>query len=71
MPMGGLFYVQIVVFWPLSQSAAIAKMRQEIARGVSRNRVIARARKSGATLRAIGKALGISLQWVRQIAERR
>jgi hypothetical protein len=53
------------------ESAAIAKMRQEIARGVSRNRVIARARKSGATLRAIGEALGISLQWVRQIAERR
>src|ERR1700738_4979808 len=50
------------------ESTAIAKMRQEIARGVSRNRAIARARKSGATLRALGKALGISLQWVRQMA---
>jgi DNA-directed RNA polymerase sigma subunit (sigma70/sigma32) len=44
-------------------------MRQEIARGVDRNRAIAKARKAGATLRAIGDAIGISKDWVRQIAE--
>jgi DNA-directed RNA polymerase sigma subunit (sigma70/sigma32) len=45
-------------------------MRQEIAHGVDSNRAIAKARKAGATLRAIGDELGISKEWVRQIAVR-
>ena len=50
--------------------AAISKMRHEIARGVERNQAIAKARKAGATLRAIGDAVGISKEWVRQIVVR-
>jgi DNA-directed RNA polymerase sigma subunit (sigma70/sigma32) len=44
-------------------------MRQEIARGIDRNRVIARARNAGATLKAIGDEVGISKERVRQIIE--
>src|SRR5438309_10397467 len=43
-----------------AESTVIPKMRQEIAHGVDSNRAIAKARKAGATLRAIGDALGIS-----------
>jgi DNA-directed RNA polymerase sigma subunit (sigma70/sigma32) len=46
------------------------RMQQEIMRGVGRNRVIAKARKAGATLRAIGDAVGISKELVRQIVMR-
>jgi hypothetical protein len=49
------------------QRAAIKKMQQEIARGLERNRAIARARKAGATLQAIGDALGLTRERVRQI----
>jgi hypothetical protein len=52
------------------ESAVIPRMQQEITRGVNRNRAIAKARKAGATLRAIGEAVGISKEWVRQIAVR-
>jgi DNA-directed RNA polymerase sigma subunit (sigma70/sigma32) len=47
--------------------AAISKMRYEIARGVERNQAIAKARKTGATLKAIGDAIGLTRQRVRQI----
>ena len=53
-----------------AESTVIPRMQQEIARGVGRNRAIARARKAGATLRAIGDAVGISKEWVRQIVVR-
>jgi hypothetical protein len=49
------------------ESTVMPRMQQEIARGVGRNRAIARARKAGATLRAIGDAVGSSKEWVRQI----
>jgi len=52
------------------ESAVIPRMQQEITRGVGRNRAIAKARNAGATLRAIGNAVGISKEWVRQIAMR-
>jgi hypothetical protein len=52
------------------ESTVISRLQQEIARGVGRDRAIARARKAGATLRAIGDAVGISKEWVRQIAVR-
>ena len=52
------------------ESTVIPRMQQEITRGVGRNRAIAKARKAGATLRAIGDAVGISKESVRQIAER-
>jgi hypothetical protein len=52
------------------ESAVIPRMQQEITRGLDRNRAIAKARKAGATLRAIGEAVGISKEWVRQIAVR-
>jgi hypothetical protein len=52
------------------ESTVIARMQQEITRGVDRNRAIAKARKAGATLRATGDAVGISKESVRQIAER-
>ena len=52
------------------ESTVIPRMQQEITRGVDRNRAIAKARKAGATLRAIGDAVGISKESVRQIAER-
>jgi hypothetical protein len=42
---------------------------QDVARGVDRNRAIAKARKAGATLRAIADVVGISKDWVRQIVE--
>jgi hypothetical protein len=51
-------------------STVIPRMQQEITRGVGRNRAIAKARNAGATLRAIGDALGISKESVRQIAVR-
>ena len=53
-----------------AESTVIPRMQQEISRGVARNRAIAKARKAGATLRAIGDAVGISKEWVRQIAVR-
>ena len=53
-----------------AESTVIPRMQQEITRGVDRNRAIAKARKAGATLRAIGDALGISKEWVRQIVMR-
>jgi hypothetical protein len=52
------------------ESTVIPRMQQEITRGVGRNRAIAKARNAGATLRAIGDALGISKESVRQIAVR-
>jgi DNA-directed RNA polymerase sigma subunit (sigma70/sigma32) len=52
------------------ESAVITRLQQEITRGLDRNRAIAKARKAGATLRAIGGAVGISKEWVRQIAVR-
>jgi hypothetical protein len=48
-------------------SAALSRMQKQIARGVERNRAIAHARKGGATLKAIGDAVGISKERVRQI----
>jgi hypothetical protein len=48
-------------------NTVIPKMKQEIARGVDRDRAIAKARKAGATLKAIGDALGLSRERVRQI----
>ena len=51
------------------ESTVISKMQQEIARGVDRNRAITKVRKAGATLKSIGDVLGISKEWVRQIAE--
>jgi hypothetical protein len=48
--------------------AALSKIRQEIARGIGRNRAIARARKAGATLQAIADLFGITHERVRQIA---
>jgi hypothetical protein len=53
-----------------AESTVIPRMQQEIMRGVDRNRAIAKARKAGATLRAIGDAVGISKEWVRQIVVR-
>ena len=53
-----------------AESTVIPRMQQEITRGVDRNRAIAKARKAGATLRAIGDAVGISKEWVRQIVVR-
>jgi hypothetical protein len=53
-----------------AESTVIPRMQQEIARGIGRDRAIARARKAGATLRAIGDAVGISKEWVRQIVVR-
>ena len=53
-----------------AESTVIPRMQQEIMRGVDRNRAIAKARKAGATLRAIGDAVGISKEWVRQIVAR-
>jgi DNA-directed RNA polymerase sigma subunit (sigma70/sigma32) len=50
--------------------AVLSKFRQEIARGVARNEAIADARKAGATLKAIGEALGVTRQRVRQILNR-
>jgi GcrA cell cycle regulator len=50
-----------------AESTVIPRMQQEIMRGVGRNRAIAKARKAGATLRAIGDAVGISKELVRQI----
>src|SRR4249920_1608521 len=52
-----------------AESTVIPRMQQEIARGVDRNRAITKARKAGATLKSIGDVLGISKEWVRQIAE--
>ncbi len=49
------------------QRAAIARMQQEVARGVERDQAIARARQGGATLRAIGDVFGITRERVRQI----
>jgi hypothetical protein len=49
----------------------IAKLHQEIARGVDRYEAIARARKAGVTLQAIGDAMGITRERVRQIARKR
>jgi DNA-directed RNA polymerase sigma subunit (sigma70/sigma32) len=43
------------------------KCGHEIARGVERNQAIAKARKTGATLKAIGDAVGLTRQRVRQI----
>ncbi len=51
------------------ESTVIAKLREQIARGIDRNQAIANARKAGATLQAIGDVLGISKERVRQIAE--
>ena len=53
-----------------AESTVIPRMQQEIMRGVGRNRAIAKARKAGATLRAIGDAVGISKELVRQIVMR-
>ena len=53
-----------------AESTVIPRMQQEITRGVDRNRAIAKARKAGATLRAIGDAVGISKEGVRQIVMR-
>jgi hypothetical protein len=47
--------------------AVLSKIRQEIARGVTRKQAIAHARKAGATLQAIGEVLGVTRQRVRQI----
>jgi hypothetical protein len=41
-------------------STVLLKMQQEIARGVGRDKAIVRARKGGATLKAIGDALGFT-----------
>jgi hypothetical protein len=49
-------------------STVLLKMQQEIARGVGRDNAIVRARKGGATLKAIGDALGLTREWIRQIA---
>jgi hypothetical protein len=43
-------------------------MRQEIAPGVDRNSAIVKDRNAGARLQAIGDAVGISKERVRQIA---
>jgi len=48
--------------------AALSKLQREIARGMDRDQAIAKARKAGATLRAIGDAVGISKERVRQIS---
>ena len=48
--------------------AALSKLQREIARGIDRDQAIAKARKTGATLRAIGDAVGISKERVRQIS---
>ena len=50
-----------------AESTVIPRMQQEIARGVERNQAIAKARKTGATLNAIGDAVGLTRQRVRQI----
>ena len=50
-----------------AESTVIPRMQQEIARGVERNQAIAKARKTGATLKAIGDAVGLTRQRVRQI----
>jgi hypothetical protein len=47
--------------------AALSKIRQETARGIGRDRAIVRARKAGATLKAIGDVFGITRERVRQI----
>jgi hypothetical protein len=51
-------------------SAIITKMQQEIARGLDRDRAIVRARKAGATMPAIGRALGLTKEGVRKIVKR-
>jgi hypothetical protein len=50
---------------------AVARLHREMARGVDRNRAIVRARKAGATLQAIGDAVGVTRERVRQIARDR
>jgi hypothetical protein len=45
----------------------IPKMKQEIARGMDRDGAIAKARKAGVTLKAIGDALGLTRERIRQI----
>jgi hypothetical protein len=48
-------------------STVLLKMKQEIARGVDRDKAIVRARKGEATLQAIGDVLGLTRERVRQI----
>jgi DNA-directed RNA polymerase sigma subunit (sigma70/sigma32) len=48
----------------------LSKIRQEIARGVTRKQAIAQAREAGATLQAIGEVLGLTKERVRQIIDR-
>jgi hypothetical protein len=50
--------------------AVLSKIRQEIARGVTRKQAIAQAREAGATLQAIGEVLGLTKERVRQIIDR-
>ena len=50
--------------------AALAKFRQDLARGVARDVAIIQARKAGATLQAIGNVLGLTKERVRQIIDR-
>jgi DNA-directed RNA polymerase sigma subunit (sigma70/sigma32) len=45
----------------------VASMLERIASGSSRNKAIARARAEGASLQAIGTAVGLSRERVRQI----
>jgi hypothetical protein len=48
-------------------NTVIPKMKQEIARGMDRDGAIAKARKAGVTLKAIGDALGLTRERIRQI----
>jgi len=48
-------------------NTVIPKMKQEIARGMDRDGAIAKARKAGVTLKAIGDALGLTPERIRQI----
>ena len=49
------------------QRIIVARMLERIASGSSRNKAIARARAQGASLQAIGTAVGLSRERVRQI----
>ena len=49
------------------QRIIVARMLERIASGSSRNKAIARARSQGASLQAIGTAVGLSRERVRQI----
>jgi hypothetical protein len=52
------------------REARLAKLRQDLARGVARNTAIAAAVKSGLPYQAVGDVFGLTRERIRQIANR-